>query len=114
MVEQLSRFEREKRELNQKANEYGNKIATDIVGAIAGPVKFTRTELVAILRTAWLQGQAFKLPYFPLEEELYYVCEECGHEQDEDRSCESCHAEGLVPRTRPYPESKEREKVSES
>ncbi len=41
--------------------------------------------------------------YAPYEGELFFVCDECGHEQDEDRACDSCLSEGRSPQIRPYP-----------
>lgn len=44
--------------------------------------------------------------YVPFEGELFFVCDECGHEQDEDRACESCLSESRAARLRPYPKER--------
>jgi hypothetical protein len=96
-------FVASQRQLNADANQYAGKVATEFFRSKeeAGPIKLTRTELVAILREAWLAGyiephDKSPVPYQPLEDtEICYWCEECDHTQDEDKPCESCGNEGV-------------------
>lgn len=48
----------DKRRLNENANQYASRVASEFWRAkeAAGPIQLTRSELVAIVRTAWLEG----------------------------------------------------------
>lgn len=98
------------RELNTNAGEYASKVATEYFRPLsAGPTPMTRRELVAVIKSAWLDGynQPHKQPseppasYQQMEHtEICYWCEVCDHVQDEDAACESCSSAGVVPRLR--------------